>query len=86
MISSIFIVQQRTENDYFSELNNNKFIARLLIGFYDLRLILVYTFHLTEGGGSQPERPDTPIDIEIPFVAESEEAIADKVCLTNAYL
>ena len=57
-----------------------------MIGFYDLRLILVYTFHLTEGGGSQPERPDTPIDIEIPFVAESEEAIADKVCLTNAYL
>ena len=40
----------------------------------------------TEGGGSQPERPDTPIDIEIPFVAESEEAIADKVRLTNAFL
>jgi len=32
----------------------------------------------SEGGGSQPERPDSPIDIEIPFVAESEESIADK--------
>ena len=42
-------------------------------------------FHLTEGGGSQPERPDSPIDIEIPFVAESEEAIADKVWLTNTF-
>ena len=63
--------------------NNSQRII-ILIGFYDLRLIWVY--FSTEGGGSQPERPDTPIDIEIPFVAESEEAIADKVRLTNAYL